>query len=135
MPKQSFQQKSSNRSYICDTTNDPRHQSSRNYHRHNQIDISSNEDDYSGSGEEDCNTLCYDISADDIHEAPKLNRVSDHLVSRDAIDSNKVPSYSLWRRQIISKHERTDEYPTPFGSSASYNTSDAAKALIYDPHL
>ena len=130
--KQSFQQKSSNRSYICDTTNDPKYQSSRNYHLHNQVDISSNEDDYSGSGEEDCNTLCYDISADDIHDAPKLNRVSDYLVSRDAIESNKVPSYSLWRRQIISKHERTDEYPTPFGSSASYYTSDAAKALIYD---
>ena len=130
--KQSFQQKSSNRSYICDTTNDPKHQSFRNHHFHNQVDISSNEDDYSGSGEEDCNTLCYDISADDIHEAPRLNRVSDYLVSREAIDSNKVPSYSLWRRQIISKHERTDDYPTPFGSSASYYTSDAAKALIFD---
>ena len=55
--KQSFQQKSSNRSYICDTTNDPKHQSFRNHHFHNQVDISSNEDDYSGSGEEDCNTL------------------------------------------------------------------------------
>lgn len=43
----------------------------------------------------------------------------------------KVPSYSLWRRQMTSKQERSENYPHPFGSSASYYTSDSAKALIY----
>ena len=130
--KQSYHQRSSNRSYICDTNKDARHRNSRNAHFTDPIDLSCNEDDYSGSGEEDCSTLCYNISADDIHEAPRLNGISDYLVSQDQSNSAKVPSYSLWRRQIIAKHERTDEYPTPFGSSASYYTSDAAKALIYD---
>ena len=74
--KQSFQQRSSNRSYLCDTNNNVNRRNSKNAHFKDPIDLSCNEDDYSVSGEEDCSTLCYDISADDIHEAPRLNGLS-----------------------------------------------------------
>ena len=47
---------------------------------------SCNEDDYSGSGEDGCSTLLYDISGDDIHDAPKLNGGgADYIVSKDSI--------------------------------------------------
>ena len=62
---------------------------------------------------------------DDIHDAPKLNGGStDYIVSRDANISSKLPAYSIWRRQMTSsRQEKGEDYPRPFGSSASYYTS------------
>ena len=125
----SFQQHCTGKNYNCEAGL-PTQQRGRYYE--DETVSSCNEDDYSGSGEDGCSTLLYDISGDDIHDAPKLNGGgTDYIVSRDSNISSKLPAYSIWRRQTISRQEKSEDYPRPFGSSASYYTSDSARALIY----
>ena len=133
--KQSVQERSSGRRYICGNSVSTHQNTGRSHFQDHQRESSCDEDDYSVSGEDDCSTLCYDISADDIHEAPRLNGQSSHIGLQDPSLSSKVPSYSLWRHQVTTRQERTDNYPSPFGSSPSYYTSDSAKALVYEQGL
>ena len=103
-----------------------------NLRLHDQRDSSSYEDDYSVSGEDECSTLCYDISADDIHEAPKLHgSIPNSLVSQKQSLSSELPSYSLWRRQMITTSDLNENYLHQVGSGASYYTSESAKALMH----